>query len=962
MAAVIHTNYPSLVARGYLNTNNNALNKSIERLSSGLRINHAADDASGLAISEKLRAQINGLGKASMNAQDAISFLQTAEGGMEVVGNMIQRMRELAVQAGNGTYTANDRKELQKEVDQLKQEVNRVSSSTEFNTKKLLTGSAAALWSTSDPSSLEAIVRGAPAQGNYRLGIEATSGENWVYKTDIMNLGDAARTTEAYEYTFGYASDVSNASFSNIYGEITGKTEITGTVNGSAAALVNTIGRYQGQLATGEQSTLTVSLSAPDAAIDGSYVVVEALKDGDLSQTTSQNAFKVTVYDGRTGERSVTTLPATDMPATPSLTIAGIGTISFAGTTKFAAGDKIVFANNAAITAAANTTVYRAGENGPWLADTGTTGKNLQFAVLEMDEGGKISVGAGIFDMANNNDGTNGTVSMTPRLTTESLYTVRNKTTTGVEINKKETRIVGGNYPNGLAVTVRQSGSTTDKVTDSGRYFKDINLHAATTGTPAANGSYIIEYVGANTKISAAASADFKVTFVDAATGTEKDTAITGYTTGGALSFAGLTVTYSGSNASHTAGDKMLVKTVDGTAATAGGVAVDADNLGIVVPAGNLDAFSIHNVQMDNTGNITKSRIELSLISNRSGVVTFGAPNASVADSDTKLKDITQFTNADGRMILENTQELTLFGNGKQLTITVEGNDTVEDFRSKLNKALVDMGMGTGNSATDANLVRYVTEDDAQASGHLAVAGTFIIQAGIVGDNSKISVIGDESLINALSMTDIQKGSNSEMKVTVSDAHNGRIIGTDTISDNMLRGVIEGIDVKLTNPKLSASYNSITGKISFTASKGDVSYDLHVVDNRTEVQIGANQGQTLNISIAQVNTASLEIDDAFVTTMDESQKAITKFDQALETIIGARATIGAQINRLEYTMQNLSTTKQNLSAAESRIRDLDVAEESATFARNQVLVNSAVAMVAQANQLPQTFLSLINGR
>ena len=154
MALVVYTNVHSTIAQNNLTKANNSLAKSIERLSSGLRINHASDDASGLAISEKLRGQIRGMAKASMNAQDAVSFLQTAEGGMEVIGDILQRMRELAVQAGNGAYTSNDRMELQKEVTQLKDEINRISSSTEFNTKKILTGESAALWSTSNPESI----------------------------------------------------------------------------------------------------------------------------------------------------------------------------------------------------------------------------------------------------------------------------------------------------------------------------------------------------------------------------------------------------------------------------------------------------------------------------------------------------------------------------------------------------------------------------------------------------------------------------------------------------------------------------------------------------------------------------------------------------------------------------------------------------------------------------------------
>ncbi|WP_445487938.1 flagellin N-terminal helical domain-containing protein [Niallia sp. 03133] len=115
--------------------------KSMEKLSSGLRINRAGDDAAGLAISEKMRGQIRGLDQSSKNAQDGISLIQTAEGALNETHDILQRMRELAVQSSNDTNTDADRKEMQKEISQLKDEVNRISNDTEFNTKKLLNGS-----------------------------------------------------------------------------------------------------------------------------------------------------------------------------------------------------------------------------------------------------------------------------------------------------------------------------------------------------------------------------------------------------------------------------------------------------------------------------------------------------------------------------------------------------------------------------------------------------------------------------------------------------------------------------------------------------------------------------------------------------------------------------------------------------------------------------------------------------
>lgn len=122
-----------------ITTNNQA--KATEKLSSGYKINRAADDAAGLTISEKMRSQIRGLTQASANAQDGISCVQTAEGALAEVHEMLQRMNELAVKSSNGTNTSDDRKAIQAEVDALICEIDRVSTATEFNTLKLLSGS-----------------------------------------------------------------------------------------------------------------------------------------------------------------------------------------------------------------------------------------------------------------------------------------------------------------------------------------------------------------------------------------------------------------------------------------------------------------------------------------------------------------------------------------------------------------------------------------------------------------------------------------------------------------------------------------------------------------------------------------------------------------------------------------------------------------------------------------------------
>jgi flagellin len=140
MGLRINTNVPALIAQRNLRTTRGSLDRSLERLSSGSRINHAGDDAAGLAISESLRAQIRGLGQAERNAQDGISLVQVAEGAMAEVSNILIRMRELGVQAASDTIGPQERRFLDTEFQQLLQEIDRIAQSTAFNGVPLLNG------------------------------------------------------------------------------------------------------------------------------------------------------------------------------------------------------------------------------------------------------------------------------------------------------------------------------------------------------------------------------------------------------------------------------------------------------------------------------------------------------------------------------------------------------------------------------------------------------------------------------------------------------------------------------------------------------------------------------------------------------------------------------------------------------------------------------------------------------
>ena len=173
----INTNVMALNAQNMLSKNQNDVEKSVGRLSSGLRINGAADDASGLAISEKMRAQIRGLGQAQSNAQDGISLLQTAEGALQQTTDILQRMRELVIKAQNtGVLTEEDKTSIGNELHTLRDEVDRISTSTTFNGKQLLSGNMATKLEANNVTKSEAVdVSNAKDGVTYTISYDTTS-------------------------------------------------------------------------------------------------------------------------------------------------------------------------------------------------------------------------------------------------------------------------------------------------------------------------------------------------------------------------------------------------------------------------------------------------------------------------------------------------------------------------------------------------------------------------------------------------------------------------------------------------------------------------------------------------------------------------------------------------------------------------------------------------------------------
>ena len=201
MSLRIQNNVEAFNAQRQLVGNNDKLSKAMEKLSSGYRINRAGDDAAGLAISEKLRGQIGGLQQASRNASDAVSMVQTAEGALNEVHSMLQRVRELAVQYKNGTLSSNDQLSIQSEVNQLKSEIQRIGTDTEFNGTKLLNATSTISFQVGAADSQQITVATISVGAQVVSTVFALS--SVASQTDIQQIDDAINNISAARATFG---------------------------------------------------------------------------------------------------------------------------------------------------------------------------------------------------------------------------------------------------------------------------------------------------------------------------------------------------------------------------------------------------------------------------------------------------------------------------------------------------------------------------------------------------------------------------------------------------------------------------------------------------------------------------------------------------------------------------------------------------------------------------------------
>ena len=923
MSMVIQHNIPALQSYNIVNNTSNQLQKAIAKLSSGLRINSAADDAAGLAISEKMRAQVRGLDKAVSNAQDGISLIQTAEGGLSETHSILQRMRELSVQAANDTLTQQDRSYIQEEVDQLREEITRIGNTTQFNKKKLLNGDSAVLWS-SDNLETKALVNGGlrevdqfgqkrSIEGNYKLRIKADPGVGEVQKSDIMKV---KHDNVLMNKSTSLQNGVTDVQVSNVPA---GHYELSiNEAAGATQALTGSYGLGGTQYST--QSIVTFSdVTSPVTKIsvqttDG--VEIWSTSGSDLFQQGTGKAdadAQAKFFKGGTSDTTNATYAGVEDEITAAARAKGI---TLSGWTDSGAQTLTATTMNNGGAPGIRIVYESTGE----AASPQTKVDSESKSAIGADTVFSVSVGDKAFD--------NGSV----------LFEVQ------------AIDALTGN------VTLKATGSLLSQ-DGSNRTVTQDNIVLANGGDEVfltnifGGDSEDNKSVGITLNDISAVQEGAKFVYFISPTTEESNTNAIGVTVDASLDstwedkwdggpYNGNSLTYT-LNGDHTANKDIHFKTFNLNTKT--GVASEGD----IILSTNTNF--LHNAnyggKLDTGSGDVLASFDAAYI-------------GKVANGSVKLRDLDKFWDSQGVFMLEDAKTLTLNqGDGKSATVTLYANDTLNDVANKMNDAIAN-GLGQSKYVDDAT--KFVTFVSGSTKDSEAVDGTFLIRSAVPGASGNITLSGDENLINAFSLNKIQNSTETTYSVDVTNAHTGEVIAQSVkTTGNVLHGVIHpNVDVEFSALSgIQAAWDDDSKKFRYTSTTQETT--LHLADNTTVFQIGANEGEDMGIDIGDMRSHALGLDGVNVTSREGASRSITIIDNAIDKVSTQRAKLGAYQNRLEYTVNNLTTASENLTSAESRIRDADMAKEMMNFTKLNIMLQAGNSMHAQANQQPQNVLSLI---
>ncbi len=999
MAQVINTNIASLNSQRQLAKSQSAMQTSMSRLSSGLRINSAKDDAAGMAISDRMTSQIRGLNQAVRNANDGISLAQTAEGALGEVTNILQRMRELALQSANATNSVTDRAALQNEVSQLQQELTRISETTNFNGRKILDGSMQnAMFQV-----------GADANQSISVSIadsRSTGLGQQVVTTDNVDNGIGRATFNTRVITEGISIGVAQS-------------------GASYAALTN---NYSSQTLTVRDASGNVVEFGSVAVLTGDQMstVVDRLSQVEGVTVSGSNVFKLSGYVPNGA--GTLTFTVSSGGTSQSLSLSGVNSGStqeqvftalrnaINGNAALAAGGVVAGVDDGGRLLVRNDTGADLGlqigssAGTPAIdfygSDTGNTKQTLTVGgTVGARVGGQLNLSlANGYTIESSQGGAGAGVGL--------FASASNSPVSAINDAVGVADVVGGEEQRNLAVS---AGLTVGKAiagVTNGVSAQTLTLRDA-TGVVLGGGAVSVLANEEANSISA------KLNAIDGVTATGSNKAVISAFTPGAtginvqLIINGTTIN-SGVDSAQT-DDTTVFKALkdainQNSTLTNRGITAQIDFSGNLVLLNSTGAdFELGlttgvggNVKVTGTDTAATQptlatgatvsvggRFEVALpegytIESSVGSTT-GLLNAS---ANTPAKPLVTSANFGNNVA---AQDITITGNVTE-TVAIARNDSAKDIAAKVN-AVSEQTSVIAEARTRAMI------------SEINVPGTVSFE--LYGDNTNpvtisAAVTGTGSLsdLTALANALNEKTSDTGIKATLNTAKNSITLESETGADILVSnfahtggsaptsnningaeatmkvsGLVEAVDasegayIQLpttattlsyggTN-KLAADSTVIGGTVAF---KSEVSFNVKSSVDGSAVGLVGGDSSLFAVASGQANASDLtNVAGIDISSVDGSNYAIGVLDGALAKINTIRSTLGAVQNRFMATISNLSSTSENLTGARSRIMDADFAAETSELSRAQILQQAGTAMLAQANASTQTVMQLLQG-
>ncbi|WP_051298475.1 flagellin [Marinobacterium litorale] len=1010
MALIINSNISSLNAQRQLASNAESLNTAMERLTSGRRINNAADDAAGLAIANRMTSQVRGLNQAVRNANDGISLIQTAEGALVESTNILQRIRELSIQSANGTYSDGNRSTLNAEVQQLVKELDRISETTTFNGLKLLSGETDKLDLQVGASANELIGLELQSTHSSELGLRGLSGDLVSSAITLNSNGEIANSILPSDLKINGQSieriasgDSVQTLIDKITNSISGVTaeayvELEASAGGSGILSGGDSVDITYRFATGEQVSISVNNTNS----------LQELADAIVEKSGGNLAADIT-DDGRLmlSGTGLATLSVTDSSGATGITAGtGAGSSIHQNIIDRLSQDWI----REAETLITDYFGLTAGNDTPIdliFAETdGTLTGDLSDFVGNLDDlrsdgaSGRIAAvwsGSGdlklVVDMADfvSLEGSDPYYNdriiaheMVHAVMAAKIPALVNTAlpgffTEGVSelLHGADSRVLGD-----ISANIPPAGTLADGIAA----FADPGVLKMTSGSPSDSLGYSAGYVALKMMEDGLASAggqSISDIFDDLEVGFNLDAALvnSGVNWGTGTGLTAFETFY------YANVEDYLTEAVTGSA-TYSGLGTVSMNL----QSGDTDTGSIAGADYVGGSILTATSV---------------LPNTATGgpiNFDLQLPDgySTGTISASAQLVLSSDR-------GETITVERGLTGTLADlaflgFRESPDPGVINgVGLTEPNTAwekgqIEINGVEVDVTDTDTFYGKIDAINAISDETGVVAslyssgtlklggfdyDTWSNNSWGDFAL-NGVVMTGIGNDASIQELAETFNSFTGdtgisaRIHGNDIILEGnapitfsdvpdlgptaaLAFGHPSGGGAKFISSATEAANGEATDVQDGTSAKAGIS--LRSLDGSAiSLELGNTPVGTtgwLEVNSAQGGISGSTLSGLDISTVAGAQKAISSVDNAMEQIDQFRSQLGAVNNRLDFTINNLSSISENISAARSRVEDADFAKESATLSRAQVLQQAGTAMLAQANAMPQQVLSLL---